>query len=1661
MSGLRCGALAALSLVAAALAPGGRAAAATITLVPGAGFSDTTPATPEGGNSGTTLGQQRTILFNAAAAAWGAALSSNIEIKIAAQFASLSCSEFSGVLGSAGATTFFQDNFGAGQRWYPVALAEALDNANLNGTAAEISANFNSRIDENDSSCLGSSRWYYGIVGPAPAGTFALYPTVMHEIGHGLGFAAFLCRTATGCTNTNPTTPYGGYFFGVADSWSDYMRDNNVDGVGTNEFWITMTDAERATSFTHDPLLVWDGPAVNARLAAFGQDGAELNESRMRMYAPSSFISGSSVSHFHEDANPNLLMEPNADADVFRQTDLTDCLFQDIGWVNSRCNDTAPNLNTISSPAAINEDAGTQVVNLSGINDGSGGTQSLSIAAVSGNLALIPNPAVTYNSPNSIGSISYAPLANQSGTALVLVTVTDSAGSSLPRTFTVTVNPVNDAPTASNLSAGESYTEDTSLNLIDIVTGDVDTASLNVTLTLSNPAAGSLNTATSGAVTSTYNAGTGVWNANGAIANVNALLVGLTFTPTANFNANFSIATSVSDGVAAPVTGSKAMTGLAVNDAPTASNLSAAQSYTEEVTLDLTNIVVADVDSANVTATLTLSNIAAGSLTTATSGAVTSTFNAGTGVWNASGALANVNVLLAGVSYVPAANFSSNFSIATSVSDGIAAPVTGSKAMTGSGSNDAPGATNLSAAESYTEDTPLDLIDIVVSDPDSPVVAAILTLSNAAAGSLSTATAGSTTSTFNPGTGVWIATGPIGEVNLLLAGVTFTPSANFNAALSIATNISDGVAPAVTGSKAMTGTPVNDAATATSLSAAQTYIEDTPLDLTDIVASDVDSATITATLTLSVPVAGSLSTATSGAVTSTYVAGTGVWLASGGVADVNVLLAGVSFVPAANANGNLSIATSVGDGIAAAVTGNKALTGTPANDAATATNLSAAQTYIEDTPLDLTDIVASDVDSATITATLTLSAPAAGSLTTATSGAVTSTYVAGTGVWSASGAIADVNVLLAAVSFIPAANANGGLSIATSVGDGVAAAVTGNKALTGTPVNDAATATNLSAAQTYIEDTPLDLTDIVASDVDSASITATLTLSAPAAGSLTTATSGAVTSTYVAGTGVWSASGAIADVNVLLAGVSFVPATNANGGLSIATSVGDGIAAAVTGSKALTGTPVNDAATATNLSAAQTYIEDTPLDLTDIVASDVDSATITATLTLSAPAAGSLTTATSGAVTSTYVAGTGVWSASGAIADVNVLLAGVSFVPAANVNGNLVIATSVGDGVAAAVTGSKALTGTPVNDAPSASNLSTPEAYLAGSPLDLVNIVVTDVDGGPVSATLTLSDPVAGALSTATSGAVTSSFVPGSGTWSASGALADVNVLLAAVVYTPAPGYAASFNIVTGVSDGLATPLAGSKAMTAAPFNAPPQATNLSAAQTYLEDQALDLVDIVITDPDSATVTATLQLSDPAAGSFTTAASGAVTSTYSPTTGIWSASGTLASVNTLLADVSFVPAGDFDAAFAIATSVSDGIAAAIVGAKVLSGTPVNDAPTLDPIVDPAPLLSGAGVQLLLLTGIGTGGGETGQVLAVTAASSNPALLPDPIITYVSPDATAQLAFQPVAGQSGTVVVTVTVQDNGGTANGGVATVVRTFIVTIGADGPLLRDGFEG
>ena len=69
-------------------------------------------------------------------------------------------------------------------------------------------------------------------------------------------------------------------------------------------------------------------------------------------------------------------------------------------------------------------------------------------------------------------------------------------------------------------------------------------------------------------------------------------------------------------------------------------------------------------------------------------------------------------------------------------------------------------------------------------------------------------------------------------------------------------------------------------------------------------------------------------------------------------------------------------------------------------------------------------------------------------------------------------------------------------------------------------------------------------------------------------------------------------------------------------------------------------------------------------------------------------------------------------------------------------------------------------------------------------------------------------------------------------------------------------------------------------------------------------------------------------------------------------------------------------------------------------------------------------------------------------MTVTASSNNPGLIPAPIVTYNSPDTTGYITYTPATNVSGTATITVTVTDNGGTANGGQNTVSQAFTVNV-------------
>jgi hypothetical protein len=150
-----------------------------------------------------------------------------------------------------------------------------------------------------------------------------------------------------------------------------------------------------------------------------------------------------------------------------------------------------PTIDAITNRTIL-EDAGVQTVALTGISSGATNeVQTLTVIAASSNPALIPTPTVTYTSASTTGMLSFVSLNNAVGSATITVTVNDgqSTSNTTSRSFTVTVNPVNDAPFISGIP-NQTVNQNSQSPAIPFTVQDAETpaASLAVVATSSNPA---------------------------------------------------------------------------------------------------------------------------------------------------------------------------------------------------------------------------------------------------------------------------------------------------------------------------------------------------------------------------------------------------------------------------------------------------------------------------------------------------------------------------------------------------------------------------------------------------------------------------------------------------------------------------------------------------------------------------------------------------------------------------------------------------------------------------------------------------------------------------------------------------------------------------------------------------------------------------------------------------------------------------------------------------------------------------------------------------------------------------------------------------------------------------------------------------------------------
>ncbi len=221
----------------------------------GTGLNDPTPAAPVGGNPGTTVGEQRLIVFQRVAEVWGLLLDSAVEIRIQASFTPLSCDVSSGVLGSTAPIQTLTDFPGAQQpgTWYAVALANKQAAKDLlpgdpKTGADDIRTRFNSNLGTTN--CLEGSGWYYGLDN-AHGSNIDLFTVLLHEYAHGFGFLTFVNLNTGAELQDRP----------------DVFEKNILDD-STGKLWSAMTSDERAASVMNGRHIAWNGSRVAAAVPA-------------------------------------------------------------------------------------------------------------------------------------------------------------------------------------------------------------------------------------------------------------------------------------------------------------------------------------------------------------------------------------------------------------------------------------------------------------------------------------------------------------------------------------------------------------------------------------------------------------------------------------------------------------------------------------------------------------------------------------------------------------------------------------------------------------------------------------------------------------------------------------------------------------------------------------------------------------------------------------------------------------------------------------------------------------------------------------------------------------------------------------------------------------------------------------------------------------------------------------------------------------------------------------------------------------------------------------------------------------------------------------------------------------------------------------------------
>ncbi|RCK72372.1 MAG: serine protease [Anaerolineae bacterium] len=282
----------------------------------------------------TTWPNDAKAAFTYAANIWGSLLSSPVPIVIDACWAT---NLPTGVLGHSGVLSFRANFTNAPQSntWYPIALANSLYGSDLKPGEADIYIAYSSTFD-----------WYFGTDGNTPSGKYDFVSVVLHEIAHGLGFSGWMRYGTTSCGASNYGC-WGDSTYGFPGAYDRFMQN----GSGTsllNTASFPNPSAALGSQLTSNNLF------FNGNYAIAANGG-----SRPKMYAPSSWLPGSSYAHLDYDTYKNtphrlMVFAISPGASTHYPGSITLGILQDLGWNRP----TAPSISKIYLPVTMKPQPG-------------------------------------------------------------------------------------------------------------------------------------------------------------------------------------------------------------------------------------------------------------------------------------------------------------------------------------------------------------------------------------------------------------------------------------------------------------------------------------------------------------------------------------------------------------------------------------------------------------------------------------------------------------------------------------------------------------------------------------------------------------------------------------------------------------------------------------------------------------------------------------------------------------------------------------------------------------------------------------------------------------------------------------------------------------------------------------------------------------------------------------------------------------------------------------------------------------------------------------------------------------------------------------------------------------------------------------------------------